>query len=244
VTDSGAAGRHPRLDPSALADVVDAPSPTGAARLLSSLMSSMRGAGVKAVASGRWAADTVVELAPRIPLRDLETLSAHHGGKTGLPRALISQACKASAAIGAAAGALVSAQELAPPTWIVIPGELVVETVAIASVELKLVAELHEVFGAPVDGSSGDRSLALLKSWADRRGMTPSTIARPSGLANAIGRTTRAEVVRVVRRRILRRLGRNATAVLPALVGAVAGAELNRRATRSLGEAIVADLRP
>jgi hypothetical protein len=85
---------------------------------------------------------------------------------------------------------------------------------------------------------------ALLRSWADRKGMSPASLARPSALANAIGRTTRAEVVRVVRRRLLRRLGRNATAVLPMLVGAVAGAELNRRATRSLGEAIVADLRP
>ena len=47
------------------------------------LAGSARRAGRKAVVSGRWLGDTVVELAPRIPVRDLPTLSEHHDGLTG-----------------------------------------------------------------------------------------------------------------------------------------------------------------
>jgi hypothetical protein len=41
---------------------------------------------------------------------------------------------------------------------------------------------------------------------------------------------------------MVRRLGRNLTALVPFLAGAVAGAELNRRETRGLGEALLKEL--
>ena len=48
--------------------------------------------------------------------------------------------------------------------------------------------------------------------------------------------------MRLVRRRLMRRTLRNTSSLAPFLIGAVAGAELNRRATASLGDAVVRDL--
>ena len=108
---------------------------------------------------------------------------------------------------------------------------------------MKLVAELHDVFGRPVTGPPSARAVALARAWAERRGVTVMKLAEPAGLAAIVGQTTRREVARVVRRRLLRRMGRNLTALAPLLAGAVAGAEVNRRATLSLGEAVIRDLR-
>ena len=205
---------------------------------------SARAAGTAAVASGRWVAEAVVDAAPRIPVRDLDTLRLHHDGLDGalLAGTLIGNATRTSAAVGAAAGALVGAQQLAPPAWVMIPLELMVETLAVSAIEMKLVAELHEAYHRPVTGSSADRATAIVRAWAERRGVTAATLARTGGLADALGRGTRNELVRLVRRRLAARLGRNLSTLAPLLVGAVAGAEVNRRATRGLGEAVVRDL--
>ena len=135
-----------------------------------------------------------------------------------------------------------AAEQLAPPAWLVIPMELVAETVAVATIELKLVAELHEVYGRPMPASPAERNLALVRAWAERRGITPATFAHRGGLRDALGRGARAEAIRLVRRRLAGRLGRSLSSLVPLLAGAVAGAEVNRRATRSLGEAVARDL--
>ena len=183
---------------------------------------------------------------PRIKVRDLATLEAQHEGLHGdrLAQELAKNATRASAAVGAASGALMSAEQFVPPAWLSFPFELAVETLAVAAIELKLVAELHEVYGRPVEGSASERSTALVKAWAERRGVTAATVARPGGLADALGRGARQELSKLVRRRLVRRLGRNVTSLAPLFAGAVAAAEVNRRATRSLAEAIVNDLRP
>ena len=214
------------------------------AALARALSRSAEAAGAGAVASGRWMAEWLVDNAPRIPVRDLPVLKAHHDGKVGdeLAAQLVRTATRASAGVGAAGGALVGIQELAPPAWPAIPMELAAETVAVIAIELKLVAELHEAYGWPLPGSGSDRSLALLRAWADRRGLTSDTLGRSGGVADALGRSARQEVVRLVRRRLTGRLGRNLSTLAPLLVGAVAGAEVNRRATRALGESVVGDL--
>jgi uncharacterized protein (DUF697 family) len=119
---------------------------------------------------------------------------------------------------------------------------LLVETLAVVVVEMKLVAELQEVYGQPVTGTATERSLAVVRAWAEGRGVTARTLAEPGGLAQAFGRSTRRELARLLQRRLARRALRNTSALAPFLTGAVAGAELNRRATRSLGEAVVRDL--
>ena len=213
-------------------------------RLARTLAASAREAGARAVATGQWLANTLIDVAPRIPIRDAATLSEQHGGLSGAALAgeLIRRSSRASATIGGVSGAVLSAEQFAPPTWITMPFELVVETIAIAVIELKLVGELHEVYGRPVQGSGSERTVALVKAWAERRGVTTATLGTPGGVADALGRGTRNELVRLVRRRLMARLGRNRSSLAPLLAGAVAGAEVNRRATRSLGEAVVRDL--
>jgi hypothetical protein len=203
---------------------------------------SARGAGARAVASGRWLADTMIDVAPHLPIRDLETLRAHHQGLKGdaLADALIRNASRASAAVGALSGAMISAEEVAPPTWVAIPAELVVETIVIAAIEMKLIAELHEVYRKPVTGTAGERSLALARAWAERRGVTPVVLG--GGLSEVLGRSTRREVARLLQRRLVLRTARNTVSLAPFLAGAVAGAEVNRRSTRALGEAVIRDL--
>ena len=213
-------------------------------RLAKVLASSAKDAGARAVASGQWLVTTLFDLTPRIPIRDLATLQAAHDGLSGAALAgeLIRNASRASAAIGGVSGAVMSAEAFAPPTWITMPFELVVATVAIAVIELKLVGELHEVYGRPVTGTGTERTVQLVKAWAERRGVTAMALRSPGGVADALGKGTRNELVRLVRRRLVARLGRNLSSLAPLLAGAVAGAEVNRRATRGLGEAVVRDL--
>ena len=212
-------------------------------QLQRTLLESARGAGGKAVASGKWLSEWVVDNAPRIPVRDAATLTQHHGGLTGdaLARALIDAAGKTSATIGGAVGALVGLETLVPPSWLTLPVELAVETGAVAVVELKLVAELHEVYGMGFQGRPRDKGLLIVKAWAERRGITPASIARDRMKLST--RAIRDEAIRQVRRRLLRRAGRSLTSFIPMFVGAAAGAYANRKATRDVGQAVMADLR-
>ena len=205
--------------------------------------SSMRRAGAKGVASGRWLAQVVLDAVPHVPVRDLATLQRHHPGLAAgeLAEALIRNASRLTAGVGAAAGAVAGAEELVPPAWLALPADVVVETLAVALVEMKLVAELHEVYGRPVTGTPAERAVALARAWAERRGVTPDAVAG-GRLGDSLGRTTRREVVRLVQRRLVRRSIQNLPSLAPFLAGAVAGAEVNRRATRALGQAVVADL--
>ena len=151
-------------------------------------------------------------------------------------------AARLTAGMGAAAGALVAAEEFSPPTWLTIPVELIVETLAVAAVEMKLIAELHEVYGRPVPGRGHDRGLLLARAWAEGRGVTAAALVTPTGLSALLSVGARRQAVKLVRRRLVRRTARSLTALAPLLAGAVAGAEVNRRGTRALAGAVVRDL--
>jgi hypothetical protein len=205
---------------------------------------SMKAAGGRSVATGVWLAETLIDAIPHIPVRDAATLSEQHGGHTGdrLAGEVVRAASHTTAGLGAVAGALAGAQQLAPPTWVAIPAELLVETLAVVAVEMKLVAELQEVYGMPVTGTATERSTAIIRAWAESRGVTPHTLIQPGGLAQILGRGSRRELTRLLQRRLAFRALRNTSALVPLMAGAVAGAELNRRATRSLGEKVAGDL--
>jgi uncharacterized protein (DUF697 family) len=210
-------------------------------QLQTTLVASAKKAGTTAVTSGKWLAEWLVDNAPRIPVRDAATLSRHHGGLTGdaLATALIQAASRASAGVGAAVGGLAGVQALVPPTWVALPFELLVETAAVATIELKLVAELHEVYGRSPQVSTKERALLVVRAWAERRGITPASLSTGGGITT---RGVREELIRVVRRRLIRRAGRNLSSLVPLFVGAAAGAVANRRATKAVGEAIAEDL--
>jgi hypothetical protein len=207
-------------------------------RLVAGLGRSARAAGVGSVGGGRWLTDLVVQTAPRLPIRDLPTLTRHFGGRTGdeLAQALVTTASRATAGIGAAGGALATAEWAAPPTLLSTPVQLVAETLAVAAIEVKLVAELHEAYGVAVPGTAMQRATAYLTAWARRRGVDLTRSG--AGLSSVIGTASRREL----RDQLMRRMGRNLTTLGPVFTGALIGAELNRRATRSLGEAVRRDL--
>jgi len=214
------------------------------AKATRAVRASMRAAGARSVASGQWLADAVLDVAGHLPVRDLETLQAHHHGLSGreLADRLIRNATKTTAGIGAAAGAVAAVEEFAPPAWLALPAELMVEILGVVAVEMKLVAELHEVYHQPINGTPGERALAVGRAWAERRGVSAATVANPAGMTNLVGATARREVTRLVRRRLARRTARSVWTLAPLLVGAAAGATINRRATRSLGQAVRDDL--
>jgi uncharacterized protein (DUF697 family) len=207
-------------------------------RLSRLLASSARQAGAAAVATGRWLTDVVVDVSPHIAVRDLDTLRRHHDGLSGdqLADALIESAARKTAGIGAAVGLLATAEWAMPATLASTPVQLAVETVAVVAVELKLVAELHEVYGHAPRGSSRSRATSYLFAWSRRRGIDPM---RGGGL---MGEIVSAAAKRQLRGRLLRRTGAGSMTVLPFFAGAVAGATLNAKATRRLGELVAADL--
>ena len=209
------------------------------ARLAGLLATGARSAGGRAAISGTWLADVVTDYAPHIPVRDLLTLRQHHGGRSGddLAEALIAAAARGTAGVGAAGGALAAVQVAAPPTLLAAPVQLAAETLAVVAIELKLVAELHVVYGRAPVGTRSQVATAYLMSWAGKRGIDIRN--GPPSLATVLGTAARQQL----RSRLLRRLGRNMSTMAPFLAGAVAGAELNRRETRKLGDALRADLR-
>lgn len=206
-------------------------------RLTKALATSARRAGRASVLGGSWLVDVLVDTAPRIPVRTAETLRAQHPGLSDddLAQVLISGAAKSTAAVGAAGGALAAVEFTAPPTLLTTPVQLAAETLLVAAVEVKLLAELHEVYGMPVPGSLRNRSLAYLMAWSERRGIDPLS---PTALRFALGSTAK----RTLRRRLLRRGARNLTTLGPMMSGAVAGSVVNHRETRRLGDEVRDDL--
>lgn len=186
---------------------------------------------------GRWLADLFLNIAPRLPIRDYATLREHHYGLTGeqLADDLVRTAAKATMAVGAVGGALAAAQFTAPPLLLSAPAQLVAETLVVAAIEVKLLAELHEVYGVQIPGNGVQRATAFTIAWSKQRGVnsltTPGTIALSAAAKTAL------------RNRLMRTLGRHLTTLGPFLTGAVAGGALNRAATRKLAAAVRADLR-
>jgi hypothetical protein len=216
--------------------------PAARRRLLNRLVRQVRARGVGELlrprAALRWVADTIAEIAPYIPIRDRETLRRHHDGLDGhaLADRLIRNAARATATVGAAGGGVAAIEWVATPTLLSAPVLLAAETIAVVAIEVKLIGELHEVYGRPVPGTASQRAVTLLHAWAGRRGFTP--LAPGAGMAAVLGTAARREL----RDRLLRRFGRNLTSLGPLLTGAAVAGYLNRRATRALGEQMRKDL--
>lgn len=211
-------------------------------RLLGRLTTTLAAGAKKARASGtgrgRWLADMFMAVAPRIPIRDLATLSEHHHGLTSeaLADDLVRTASKATMTVGAIGGALAAAEFAAPPLLLSAPAQLVAETLVVAAIEVKLIAELHEVYGIPVPGTGSQRAVAFVTAWSKQRGVDPMS---PASVTVALGTATKT----ALRNRLMRTLGRNLTTLGPFLTGAVAGGVLNRTATRKLATMVRTDLR-
>lgn len=209
------------------------------AALVPALTRSARTSGVRAVAAGRWLVDLVLEIAPRLPVRDAQTLREQYVGLTDIEIAerLVKSATRTSASIGAAIGGLSTVEFLVPATLLAAPVQLAAEILTVTAVELKMVAELHEILGYPAQGTPAERASLYVVSWMRRRAVGDSM--GKAGIAAVLGASAKREL----RSQLLRRLGRATTSLAPFLAGAVAGAEVNRRTTRQLGETLLAELR-
>ncbi|CAM5247262.1 hypothetical protein SVIOM342S_04064 [Streptomyces violaceorubidus] len=116
------------------------------------------------------------------------------------------------------------------------PTELAAEITGVAAIELKLIAELHEVYGVRPPGSLAQRSTAYLNSWSDERGVD---VSKPSTLGSAMN----GPMKRQLRQQIMKRMVRDLPNLMPFMVGAAEGAVMNRRDTRKLAARIRTDLR-
>jgi len=193
-----------------------------------------RGAGTAghgASLAGNWLAAQVVAMGPRLRIRDQATLRAQFPGRSDdeIAALLIQRAAVAAAAVGAATGAWA-----ALPVLPAFPAEIAAETLAVVGIEIKLVAELHEVYGVPATGSATERAGAYIAAWAHRRGV----LMVPGGLLLVAG----SPLARQLRRRLAGRVRRSTFSLSPFFTGAIAGAVLNRGETRRLGRDIHEDL--
>jgi hypothetical protein len=213
------------------------PDRVGSLRRLGAAISDVARRGVHVTGrgvttGGRWLSTQVLTMAPRLPVRELATLRAQYPDRTPdqIADALIEGASRASATVGVAVGA-----------WAVLPFvpaagvEIATETLSVVGIEIKLVAELHEVYGMRAPGALIERMTSYVAAWAQRRGVGIA----PGGLVLAAG----SPIARQLQRRLAARAGRSAFSLGPLLTGAVAGGLINRRETRKLGRLVKDDLR-
>jgi hypothetical protein len=179
-----------------------------------------------------WLTGQVLAMAPKLRIRDQETLRDQFPGRDDdeIAELLIERAARAAAAVGGATGAW-----SALPALPAFPAEIAAETLAVTGIEIKLVAELHEAYGLPATGAATERARAYIASWAHRRGL----YMVPGGVLIVAGSPLAGQV----RRRLAARVRRSAVSLAPLFTGAVAGAMINRRETRRLGHQVRDDLR-
>src|SRR6516164_5671587 len=242
---------EPETEPTELAlraaevatEITEAEEPQERRRLMSTFTRAVTagaraaGRGTRAVrrsaGSGTdWLVGQVVAMAPRVRVRDRAALQAQFPGLSAeeIADALIDGAAHAAAAAGGAAGMAAALPVM--PAW---PAEIVAETLVVVGIELKLVAELHEVYGTPAPGNFTERMSAYLAAWAHRRGV----FMVEGGMIIAAG----SPLARALRRRLTAKAGRSAVSLGPLLTGAAAAAWFNSRETRRLGRDIRRDLR-
>ncbi|WUS99685.1 hypothetical protein OHA46_24730 [Streptomyces sp. NBC_00708] len=205
---------------------------TGAGRL-DSVKRGVRKGGESAKAAIGHIADLIIHIAPRVPVRDLATLRKHFPGlgPEEIADRLVAGASRATATVGAGIGA--AAMMPVPPAMF---AELAAEITGVAAIEMKLVAELHELYGRRPPGNIGRRSTAYLTAWTEERGIE---VTRPASVDAALS----GRMKRELRRQIMKRTVRDLPSLIPFMIGAAVGASMNRRDTRKLAERVRKDLR-
>ncbi|WP_189324736.1 hypothetical protein [Streptomyces flaveus] len=217
-------------------EVADKKAPVAKRRVVAvghGVRESVRWGSGRARAGLAYLTERIIENAPRIPVRDLATLQRQFPGlgPEQLADKLVAGACKATATVGAGVGA--AAMMPVPPAM---PTELAAEITGVATIELKLIAELYEVYGQRPPGNLKERTTTYLNSWSEERGID---VTKPSTVNAALGGRMRREL----RQRIMKRTIRNLPNLMPFLVGAAVGAVMNRRETRRLADRVRTDLR-
>lgn len=178
-------------------------------------------------------ADRIVDIAPRVYVRDLATLRRQFPGlgPEEIADKLVAGAAGATATVGAGIGA--AAMLTVPPA---LPAELAAEITGVAAIELKLIAELHEVYGVRPPGGLTQRASAYLNSWTTEHGID---VTKPSTYSGAVN----SNLKRGLRQQVMKRMVRDLPSLTPFMVGAAVGAVMNRWETRHLAGHLRHDLR-
>jgi hypothetical protein len=181
--------------------------------------------------------DVLASAAPRLPIRDAARLRQAYPGASDdeIADALVARAARLTSGIGAATGGLTAAHWFAPASLLMLPLELGAETVLIGGVEVVLIGELHELYGRRPPGDGRARASAYLASWSDQRSVDDVA----AGLGSLLG----VAGIRALRRQVTRRMARGIPVAAPFLIGAALSGRGNRRATESLAQKVLADLR-
>lgn len=189
-------------------------------------------------APGAVLGDLLAAAAPRLPIRDGAALRRAYPGASDaeIADALVTRAARLTTGIGAATGGLSAAQWFTPPTLLALPLELGAETVLTGAVEVVLVGELHELYGRPAEGDARSRAGAYLASWSAQRSVDA---AGEAGLGSLLG----GAGLKALRRRMTRRLAGAIPSAAPFLIGAALAGRGNRKATETLAERVLTDLR-
>ncbi|POX44308.1 hypothetical protein [Streptomyces sp. Ru72] len=238
----GTASLEPHAPAAPVGPLVPADPPAPAARrravavregVRTGVREGVRKGGSAARAALAYLADRIIDMAPRVPVRDLETLRRQFPGlgPEEIADKLVAGAAGATATVGAGVGA--AAMLPVPPAM---PTELATEITGVAAIELKLIAELHEVYGLRPPGTLAQRSTLYLRSWAGERGID---MTNPATIDAALG----GRMKRELRQRIMKRMVRDLPNLMPFMVGAAVGAVMNRRDTRRVAQRIRKDLR-
>ncbi|MET9404290.1 hypothetical protein ABZX90_00610 [Streptomyces sp. NPDC002935] len=214
----------------------DTPAPVArrrAAAVRDGVTKGVHTSGVRVRSGLAYVVDRIIDIAPRVPVRDLATLRKQFPGldPEQLADKLVAGAAAATSTVGAGIGA--AAMLPVPPAM---PTELAAEITAVAAIELKLVAELHEVYGLRPPGNLKQRSTAYLHSWSGERGID---VAKPVTINAALG----GQMKRELRQQIMKRTIRDLPNLIPFMVGAAVGAVMNRRDTKRVAGHIRRDLR-
>ncbi|WP_328536230.1 hypothetical protein [Streptomyces sp. NBC_00344] len=180
-----------------------------------------------------YTADRIIAIAPRIPVRDLQTLRRHFPGlgPEQIADKLVAGAANATSTVGAGIGAAAML-----PVPLAMPAEIAAEITGVAAIELKLIAELHEVYGMRPPGNLKDRTMAYLNAWSGERGFD---ITKPKSVNAVLG----GQMKREMRQQIMKRTIRDLPNLMPFMVGAAVGAVMNRRDTRRLADKVRKDMR-
>ncbi|MER6678919.1 hypothetical protein [Streptomyces sp. NPDC000983] len=235
-SDLGSASLEPTAGPGRPPVPAGAPVPAArrrAAVIRDKAAEGVRKGGSRAKAALSYLADRIIENAPRVPVRDLATLRRQFPGlgPEQLADKLVAGAMTATSTVGAGIGA--AAMLPVPPAM---PTELAAEITGVAAIELKLIAELYEVYGVRPPGNLKERSTAYLDAWSGERGIV---VTKPSTVSSALN----SHMKNQLRQQIMKRMVRNLPNLMPFMVGAAVGALMNRRDTKKLADRIRADLR-
>lgn len=180
--------------------------------------------------------EALIALIPKV--RDRAALETEFQGRDreAIAGDLIRRAVRSSGRVGIGGGMLASAEFLAPQSWFGIPAQVAAEAVAVALVEIKLTAELHNLYGL-VDGTSVKEHGALwVTAWAKGSAVTVHSSRDLITAVTKLGQTQ-------VKRRLARRARQNLTSLFPMMTGAAIARWANRRQTKKFARAMHASIK-